>query len=297
MRSAITSLSVLSWFRGAISCVAACLMLVFAAVGACGRSHAATITFDDVNVPSDYLMVPADQYYFTAGISFSDAITVINVSVGDPTFVSTFVNGGGTLPNALALTPHSPSQALAIEGNLSVPGTSIPAVTNMVQIDGYDSNVGTETGTLTAYDVNGVVVGSMTIMTGTSCHGLFTLSHTGIHRIRIATDSDGALFDNLRFNAPVAVALPGDANQDGTVNIDDLSRVLTNYDKTGMTWTDGDFNGDGTVNINDLSNVLTNYDRTYGAGGVQAVPEPSSIALLAICAFGLLVGSWQRRPR
>ena len=65
----------------------------------------------------------------------------------------------------------------------------------------------------------------------------------------------------------VLSAMPGDANLDGTVNITDLSKVLTNYDKTGMTWADGDFNGDGTVNISDLSNVLTNYDKT--AGGIR----------------------------
>ena len=30
-----------------------------------------------------------------------------------------------------------------------------------------------------------------------------------------------------------AALMPGDANGDGTVNINDLSKVLTNYDKTG----------------------------------------------------------------
>ena len=42
------------------------------------------------------------------------------------------------------------------------------------------------------------------------------------------------------------VALPGDANSDGTVNINDLSILLANFDKTGMAWANGDFNGDGT---------------------------------------------------
>ena len=70
--------------------------------------------------------------------------------------------------------------------------------------------------------------------------------------------------------------LPGDANLDGKVDINDLSRVLTNYDKSGMTWADGDFNGDGKVDINDLSIVLTNYDKSLGAAGgtLAAVPEP-----------------------
>jgi len=77
-------------------------------------------------------------------------------------------------------------------------------------------------------------------------------------------------------------ALVGDANLDGTVNISDLSKVLTNYDKSGMTWFDGDFDGNGSVNITDLSKVLTNYDRssTSSPAGVKAVPEPSSLLML-----------------
>jgi hypothetical protein len=89
-------------------------------------------------------------------------------------------------------------------------------------------------------------------------------------------------------------ALAGDANLDGIVNIDDLSKVLTNYDRTGMTWSDGDFTGDGTVNISDLSNVLTNYDRTASAGavGFSAVPEPGTLILLLASLAGL--AAWRR---
>ena len=47
--------------------------------------------------------------------------------------------------------------------------------------------------------------------------------------------------------------MPGDANLDGKVDINDLSIVLANYDKNGMAWTEGDFTGDGTVDINDLT--------------------------------------------
>jgi probable HAF family extracellular repeat protein len=96
------------------------------------------------------------------------------------------------------------------------------------------------------------------------------------------------------FLLAAATPLPGDANLDGTVNITDLSKVLTNYDKTGMTWGEGDFNGDGTVNISDLSNVLTNYDKTATAAGIKAVPEPSALVLLAAGAGGLLSCLWRR---
>jgi hypothetical protein len=79
------------------------------------------------------------------------------------------------------------------------------------------------------------------------------------------------------------VGFPGDANGDGTVDVNDLSVVLTNYDKSGMSWSQGDFDGNGTVDINDLSKVLTNYDKMAGSSvGVRAVPEPAIGLLLAV---------------
>ena len=61
-------------------------------------------------------------------------------------------------------------------------------------------------------------------------------------------------------------ALPGDANSDGRVDINDLTVVLAHYDQTGMTWSQGEFTGDGTVDINDLTIVLAHYGQTYAAG-------------------------------
>ena len=72
---------------------------------------------------------------------------------------------------------------------------------------------------------------------------------------------------NVTDTDPTVSTNPGDANGDGKVDINDLTIVLTNYDKsTGMTWATGDFNGDGKVDINDLSIVLTNYDKTVRRG-------------------------------
>ena len=61
--------------------------------------------------------------------------------------------------------------------------------------------------------------------------------------------------------------LPGDANGDGKVDINDLNALLAHYDQTGMTLADGDFNGDGRVDINDLSILLANYDTKRGRLG------------------------------
>ena len=67
--------------------------------------------------------------------------------------------------------------------------------------------------------------------------------------------------------------IPGDANGDGKVDINDLTIVLGHYNQQGMTWTEGDFTGDGAVNINDLTIVLANYNTTATYGGPAAVPE------------------------
>ena len=90
--------------------------------------------------------------------------------------------------------------------------------------------------------------------------------------------------------------LSGDANLDGTVDINDLTIVLANYGKTGMTWRAGDFNNDTKVDINDLTIVLSNYGQSVGwaAGGISAVPEPGTLALLTAGLAGLLACAWRK---
>jgi probable HAF family extracellular repeat protein len=93
--------------------------------------------------------------------------------------------------------------------------------------------------------------------------------------------------------------VPGDANGDGKVDINDLTIVLSHFGESKQTWSAGDFNGDGKVDINDLTIVLANFGQSIGVSAgsmLSAVPEPGALALLlAATLLGLL--GYARRKR
>ncbi len=76
-------------------------------------------------------------------------------------------------------------------------------------------------------------------------------------------------------------SVPGDANNDGKVNVSDLGILATNYGAlVGATWSTGDFNGDGKVNVSDLGILATNYG--YGMGqAMNFAQDAKAVGLLA----------------
>jgi hypothetical protein len=83
----------------------------------------------------------------------------------------------------------------------------------------------------------------------------------------------------------------GDANLDGEFNSSDLVGVLASgtYEAdVDSVWSTGDFNGDGRTNSSDLVAALADGGYEQGPrAATAAVPEPSSIALMAIGFVGL----------
>ena len=81
-------------------------------------------------------------------------------------------------------------------------------------------------------------------------------------RIRPPTATGGrsASNDPAAHQVTATYAVPGDANLDGTVNVADLTTVLTNFGQSGKTWLQGDFDGDGKVTVEDLTVVLANFN-------------------------------------
>ncbi len=72
------------------------------------------------------------------------------------------------------------------------------------------------------------------------------------------------------------VPLWGDTNGDGRVDLVDLNNVRNNFGGSGL----GDTDFDNDVDLTDLNNVRNDF----GGSAVAAVPEPSSLVILA---FGL----------
>ena len=118
--------------------------------------------------------------------------------------------------------------------------------------------------------------------------------------INSAENICGYMYDGTSYRAfALLAALPGDANLDGRVDINDLTVVLSNFGQTSLTnaWASGDFNGDGRVDVNDLTILLSNFgqSRSSSADGTAAVPEPASMAMLAALSLAAVWTAARRR--
>ena len=79
--------------------------------------------------------------------------------------------------------------------------------------------------------------------------------------------------DGTELELTTYLALPGDANGDGSVDGSDFGIWNINKFRTGTNWTTGDFNGDGTTDGSDFS-IWNGNKFTSVAAAVGNVPEP-----------------------
>ena len=83
----------------------------------------------------------------------------------------------------------------------------------------------------------------------------------------------------------ICVAVPGDTNGDGCIDLLDLTRLANNWEQSPRAWPEGDFNDDGNVDLLDLTLLANNWQ--HGCDG-QAVPEPAGLLLAAIAGLAVI---------
>ena len=99
-------------------------------------------------------------------------------------------------------------------------------------------------------------------------------------------------------------SLPGDANLDNAVNLQDFNLLASNFGQSGRTWVQGDFTGDGVVNLQDFNRLAGQFGISAAADGptltdwanlAAVVPEPVALALPALAAIAASFRPRRRR--
>jgi hypothetical protein len=230
-----------------------------------------SVTANFLNVPGDDIMDSFDQVGVFVGTTAQSGTRamVINFDAFTNTNEFAAVNsvGGGDVGGSFNVTPTP-------IGNMSITIARSGGVWTYTLI----GTSGTFIGTATRTPAQPTFLNSLNDLTV----GVFTAS-TNATAFTVDVDS-------VVVNVPV----PGDANGDGFVTIDDFTAISDHLFSTVPSGTMGDANLDGVVTYADFRAWKDNYVPPGGSGGFvpSLVPEPSTVVL---GAFAVLLGMFRGR--
>ncbi len=71
--------------------------------------------------------------------------------------------------------------------------------------------------------------------------------------------------------------LPGDADRDGDVDLEDFVTLKNNFGSSDATWADGDFNGDAAVTLEDFVILKTHFGTTAAVAARTAIAPAAAV--------------------
>jgi hypothetical protein len=192
---------------------------------------------------------------------------------GGRTVVNSLLIAGGTTPTAKLNITNNP---VVVDWVQTDPPGAGPFATIKAQVaSGYAGG---------SWSGNGIVSSNA----NDSTHGVGYAEASTLASVPAVfgtVDADAVLLRLTRY---------GDANLDGTVNLQDFNALAANFGTTEGDWVEGDFNYDSTVNLQDFNRLAANFGQVAAGSEVTpqdwanlagAIPEPSALSLLGLGAL------------
>jgi hypothetical protein len=251
----------------------------------------------------------ASTFIQTGGSASLGAVTGAgSLVIGNVSGATVSTTAGGLVQNAVTINSTG---LLTINGgsantvnSLTITGSGALDLTNHHLFINYSGSAD-PIATIRSYLVSGYNNGAWNgpgIQSSTAA----SVAH---YALGYADGKDGVVNNLPSGEIEIAYTLYGDVNLDGNVNGSDFGVLASNFGKnvTGG-WEQGDFNYDGKVNATDFGLLASNFGKTASGTAISLpasqwgaldsfatannllaeVPEPSSIAILAVGAATLL---------